>query len=292
MDAHFLPRTRALARLVKAVALFGNDVLENLVPHRFDQFGRRCVQRFRVANGIRQTRHYCGAQKLAPLPAGSSPPRTPLVEPARIVPPASIPPPTSAASGKWAIAAGFLLRCNRSILLREQPCHIGGGSAINFIGRDRSSTHRWPALSIAFGMTTNFRMHAVRGIFGDFPARRTRSWNSRNEGLRRTATRVLQYFHSSVDIREIRRDRPVEADETMVGGLARFMHKENKAQKITGTGGAGKELVMGSLDRETGKIRVKHIANRKRTLCKRKCARSRSGLRGVHRRTGVLYRTQ
>ena len=57
---------------------------------------------------------------------------------------------------------------------------------------------------------------------------------------------------------------PVEADETMIGGLARFMHKDKKAAKITGTGGAGKELVMGLLDRETGKVRVKHVANRKR----------------------------
>jgi transposase-like protein len=57
---------------------------------------------------------------------------------------------------------------------------------------------------------------------------------------------------------------PVEVDETMIGGLARFMHKDKKAEKITGTGGAGKELVMGLLDRETGKVRVKHVANRKR----------------------------
>ena len=56
---------------------------------------------------------------------------------------------------------------------------------------------------------------------------------------------------------------PVEVDESMIGGLARFMHKDKKA-KITGTGGAGKELVMGLLDRETGKVRVKHVANRKR----------------------------
>jgi transposase-like protein len=56
---------------------------------------------------------------------------------------------------------------------------------------------------------------------------------------------------------------PVEADETFIGGLARFMHKDKKA-KITGTGGAGKELVMGLLDRETGKVRVKHVSNRKR----------------------------
>jgi transposase-like protein len=59
----------------------------------------------------------------------------------------------------------------------------------------------------------------------------------------------------------------VEADETFIGGLARFMHKDKKAQKISGTGGAGKELVVGLLDRETGKVRVTHLKDRrKRTL--------------------------
>jgi len=62
-------------------------------------------------------------------------------------------------------------------------------------------------------------------------------------------------------------DGPVEADESMIGGAARFMHADKRAEKITGTGGAGKELVMGLLDRETGKVRIKHVANRKsRTL--------------------------
>jgi len=57
---------------------------------------------------------------------------------------------------------------------------------------------------------------------------------------------------------------PVEADETFIGGLARNMHADKKAEKIHGTGGAGKELVMGLLDRETGKVRLKHVTNRKR----------------------------
>src|SRR5713226_2019097 len=51
-----------------------------------------------------------------------------------------------------------------------------------------------------------------------------------------------------------------EADESFIGGLARFMHKDKKA-KITGTGGAGKAVVMGILDRERGKVRVKHVEN-------------------------------
>ncbi len=57
---------------------------------------------------------------------------------------------------------------------------------------------------------------------------------------------------------------PVEANETFIGGLARNMHKAKKAEKIKGTGGAGKELVVGLLDRETGKVRVEHIPNRKK----------------------------
>jgi transposase-like protein len=51
-----------------------------------------------------------------------------------------------------------------------------------------------------------------------------------------------------------------EADESFIGGLARNMHKDKKA-KITGTGGAGKAVVMGILDRERGKVRVKHVEN-------------------------------
>jgi len=36
---------------------------------------------------------------------------------------------------------------------------------------------------------------------------------------------------------------PVEADEAFIGGAARFMHKDKKAEQIHGTGGVGKELV-------------------------------------------------
>src|SRR6202050_2272403 len=52
----------------------------------------------------------------------------------------------------------------------------------------------------------------------------------------------------------------VEADETFIGGLARNMHKNKKA-KITGTGGAGKAIVMGLLDRHTSKVRLLHVPN-------------------------------
>jgi transposase-like protein len=55
----------------------------------------------------------------------------------------------------------------------------------------------------------------------------------------------------------------VEADETFIGGLARFMHKDRRAEKIKGTGGTGgsKAVVMGLLDRKTKKIRLRHVAD-------------------------------
>jgi transposase-like protein len=54
-----------------------------------------------------------------------------------------------------------------------------------------------------------------------------------------------------------------EVDEAFIGGLARNMHKDKKA-KITGTGGAGKAIVMGILDRKTKKIRLRHVPNTQR----------------------------
>lgn len=41
----------------------------------------------------------------------------------------------------------------------------------------------------------------------------------------------------------------VEVDETFIGGKARFMHKNKRAEKILGTGAVGKAAVMGLLER-------------------------------------------
>ncbi len=55
----------------------------------------------------------------------------------------------------------------------------------------------------------------------------------------------------------------VEADETFIGGKARNMHKDKRAEKITGTGGKDKAMVLGILERG-GKVRTKVIESRKR----------------------------
>jgi hypothetical protein len=57
----------------------------------------------------------------------------------------------------------------------------------------------------------------------------------------------------------------VEADETFIGGLAKNMHKHKREKAITGTGGAGKTVVIGILQRSRGenpsRIRAGVIAN-------------------------------
>jgi transposase-like protein len=64
---------------------------------------------------------------------------------------------------------------------------------------------------------------------------------------------------------------PVEADETFVGGKARFMHKARRLKAIKETGGMGKAAVMGLLERH-GKeghstVILKHVPNvRRRAL--------------------------
>ena len=55
----------------------------------------------------------------------------------------------------------------------------------------------------------------------------------------------------------------VEIDETFIGGLARNMHRADKARKIHGTGGAGKVAVMGLLERH-GEVRTMVASNTKR----------------------------
>jgi transposase-like protein len=63
----------------------------------------------------------------------------------------------------------------------------------------------------------------------------------------------------------------VEADETFIGGKARNMHADKRAEKITGTGGTDKVAVMGILERGPktigSKVRTKVIDNtKKKTL--------------------------
>jgi transposase-like protein len=60
----------------------------------------------------------------------------------------------------------------------------------------------------------------------------------------------------------------VEADETFVGGLAKNMHRHVRERKIRGTGGFGKEAVLGIVKRgdadTSSQIKTVHVPNVKR----------------------------
>src|SRR5579863_5422534 len=56
----------------------------------------------------------------------------------------------------------------------------------------------------------------------------------------------------------------VEADETFIGGKARFMHADKRAEKIKGRGPMGKAIVFGLLERETGKVRTSVVGTRRK----------------------------
>jgi transposase-like protein len=55
----------------------------------------------------------------------------------------------------------------------------------------------------------------------------------------------------------------VEVDETFIGGKSRNMHKEVRKQRITGTGGKDKAVVIGILERG-GEVRASVVPDRKR----------------------------
>jgi transposase-like protein len=56
----------------------------------------------------------------------------------------------------------------------------------------------------------------------------------------------------------------VEADETFIGGKARNMHADKRAEKIHGRGPDGKAIVFGLLDRETGKVKASVVGTRRK----------------------------
>ena len=64
-------------------------------------------------------------------------------------------------------------------------------------------------------------------------------------------------------------DGSCEADETFIGGLAKNMHKNRRKKAVKGTGGAGKTIVMGILERKgrhkTSRVRARVLQNVRRT---------------------------
>lgn len=83
----------------------------------------------------------------------------------------------------------------------------------------------------------------------------------------KTAWFMLHRIRLAMETGSFIKDRGTfEVDETFIGGLAKNMHKGRRAKVITGTGGSGKEIVMGVLrrttDTEASKVVAKHVPDR------------------------------
>ncbi len=70
--------------------------------------------------------------------------------------------------------------------------------------------------------------------------------------------------------------KPVEVDETFIGGAARHMHKAKRAIRITSTGMKDKTPVIGILERG-GKVRTSVVPNRRKKVLQTEIKRNVSG---------------
>jgi transposase-like protein len=81
----------------------------------------------------------------------------------------------------------------------------------------------------------------------------------------KTAWFMLQRIRHAMHTGSINRmTGTIEADETLIGGKARNMHKNRREEKIRGRGPDGKAIVFGLLGRETGKVRTSVVDTRRK----------------------------
>jgi hypothetical protein len=85
---------------------------------------------------------------------------------------------------------------------------------------------------------------------------------------------------------------PVEADETFIGGKARYMHKDKRAEKITRRGPKGKAIALGVLERG-GEVRVAVVPTRRKGDVQRHVREHvLAGSADLHRCAQVLRRAE
>ncbi len=89
----------------------------------------------------------------------------------------------------------------------------------------------------------------------------------------KTAWFMLQRIRLAMQTGTINKmDGEVEVDETFIGGKARNMHHDRNKRRGRGTGGVGKEIVVGLLERrgEGSRVKAIHVPNRRRHVVEAK----------------------
>jgi transposase-like protein len=78
----------------------------------------------------------------------------------------------------------------------------------------------------------------------------------------KTAWFMLHRIRLAMQSKDGKLGGEVEVDESFIGGKSRNMHKDKRAEKIHGTGGADKAIVFGMVERN-GKVRALHLDSRR-----------------------------
>ncbi len=151
------------------------------------------------------------------------------------------------------IASRRLWQCKGTHAKRQFSIKVGTVMEDSPIGLDKWLPAFWMLINDKNGISS-YEMHRALGV------------------TQKTAWFMLHRIRLAMQTGTFRRlSGEVEVDETFIGGKSRFMHKEVRARKISGTGGAGKAAVMGLLERHGpdghSTVRTKVVANtRRKTL--------------------------
>jgi len=139
--------------------------------------------------------------------------------------------PTCGSKDLYFLATRRMWKCKTKHLKQQFTVKVGTIFEDSPIGLDKWLTAMWMLVNCKNGVSS-WEIHRAIGV-----CQKT-AWFM-NHRLR------MAIHTGSFD----KLSGEVEADETFIGGLARFMHKDRREAAIKGTGGAGKTVVMGLLER-------------------------------------------
>lgn len=162
--------------------------------------------------------------------------------------------PTCGSGEVTFLAARRLWQCKGKHPRRQFSAKVGTIFEDSPIGLDKWLAAIWMIANAKNGVSS-YEMHRALGV------------------TQKTAWFMLHRIRLAMQSGDFRKmGGEVEVDETFIGGRARFMHKNKRAEKIKGTGGMSKAAVMGLLERHGpdghSVVRTSHVPNvRKRNLC-------------------------
>lgn len=159
--------------------------------------------------------------------------------------------PTGVACPYCGARKPYFLQSRRIWKCRDKTCHKQFSAKVGTIFEDSPlSLNKWlPAMWMIINARNGVSSYEVGRAIG---VRQATAWHMLHRIREAMRTGSVEKLKGEV-----------EADETHIGGLAKNMHLSRRRAKIHGTGGVGKVIVMGLLQRH-GAVRTKVVPDTKR----------------------------